>query len=71
MAEADFSPVTVHMSNTLRDKVAAFGRERKILKKVKTYSLEGVNLVDTVNMSESLNTIVEEYFEIQAQKVRL
>lgn len=68
MAEADFSSVTAHMPNTLRDRVAAYGRDRHIFKKVRMHSLEGVQTVDTVNMSDTICTIIEEFFDLASQK---
>jgi hypothetical protein len=68
MAEADYSPVTAQVPNRILDKIVDYGRKKKIMKRVRLHGSSGAQTADSVNISATVCVILEEFFELMAQK---
>ena len=64
MVEADYSTVTARFRNATYDQILAYGKAHRILKRER----QGGETVESVNVSATLEEIIEAFFEMQAQK---
>ena len=66
MAEAEFSGVTARIKNSTLTKILDYGKAHRLLKRERVQG----EMVETVNISATLEQIIEEFFELKAQKVQ-